>query len=470
MENNFIIGDHHQSLVVIVHYDDLPSSINDIHDNLFDYTEYKISMGPLKLSRIATKNISDTLVSLTTKNIKWAIVITSGNLIISQEIFTQAIDFAVEHKTPLVGHVLDRGGYFHIHPQFFVLDLEVYSIIGCPTLEYSDTPITIQTNETIRSSENVHDDYTPLWVTNSISENQCIYNSDHSYFGISLISKLVEHGYLILNVPNTVRNKKKYSYPDYTQNQLRELIENPNYIPTDYSLRSWSEFVKFTNSNNNFYSSNTEKLLWSDDLDNMEFDCYVGVAAGIKSICILGKLNFLPDGKIYIIDVCQAAIDFQQFLYKNWDGNLDHYESLLNEFQKLNPHYVQHGFGTRTATENLRWFLIESNISEDIFTNNYWLKYKLLDIEFCKLDLLTESGSDRIIEWVKYAKYNSYIWTSNSFFMTHLFFYKTSKVCQSYHQHFIEKIQCNIQNNVMLEDIKHTYLQPDRSVLADHLA
>ena len=177
MENNFIIGDHHQSLLVVVHYDDLPSSINDIHDNLVDYTEYKLSMGPLKLSRITTKNISDTLASLTTKNIKWAIVITSGNLIISQEIFTQAIDFAVEHKTPLVGHIVDRGGYFHIHPQFFVLDLEVYSNIGCPTLEYSDTPITIQNNETTRSSDNVHDDYTPLWVTNSISENQCIYNS-----------------------------------------------------------------------------------------------------------------------------------------------------------------------------------------------------------------------------------------------------------------------------------------------------
>jgi len=460
MENNFII----------VHYDDLPSSINDIHDNLFDYTEYKLSMGPLSLPRMVTTNISDALVSLTTKNVKWAIVITSGNLIIRQEIFTQAIDFAVEHKTPLVGHIIDQGGYFHIHPQFFVLDLEVYSIIGCPTLEYHVTPITIQTKETTRSSENVHDDHTPLWVNKNINENQCIYTSDHSYFGIRLISKLVEHGYPILNIPDTVSKEKKYSYPDHTQTQLRELIKNPNYIPTDHSLRSWSEIVNTTDSNNNFYSSNTEKLLWVDDLDNMKFDCYVGVAAGIKSSCILGKLNFLSDGKIYIIDVCQAALDFQRFLHKNWDGNLDHYESLLNEFQKINPQYVPQGFGGRTATENLRWFLIESNISEDTFTNNYWLKYKLLDIEFWKLDLLTESGSDRIIEWINRAKYDSYLWTSNSFFMTHLFFYKTSKVCYSYHQHFIEKMQCNIQNNLMLEDVKHTRLQPDRSVLVNHFA
>jgi hypothetical protein len=197
--------------IAVVMYNNLPARCHEVEQNLCDFTKFKIN-GQHNLHTYETKNITEMLTTLSATH-RWAVVIAAGNILQSQKLIMDSVEYAKKENSPLSCHILDRGGYFHLHPQYFTIDLEVYQSLGFPAFEETSGPVDINTKITERSIDNVHDDYTPWWL-HSGTETKT-YASDQGYFGINVVAGMINAGYNIVNIPCELRQRKNYCYPEH---------------------------------------------------------------------------------------------------------------------------------------------------------------------------------------------------------------------------------------------------------------
>ena len=419
--------------LVVVIYDDLGDSCKTIQDNLRDLTRFKLQGGGDRLSCVETKTISQCLSELIDKGFLWAIVVAVGTNIRDRTLLTQTVEHAIAENSPLAGHLLDRGGYFHIHPQWFALDLKVYDQIGRPSLEETPNRRTVESRKIIRSSDNAHDDYTPLWLRADDSYDTQTYTSDRGYFGLNLIAGLIAHGYTLVNIPDHIRKDKWYCYPVHHVRDIERMIAEPGYLPANEKTGIyWFGFTIYKmleSLTKSYYPLNTEQLYLHPRLSNLRLDRYVGVCGGIKSVCIVGQANFTDDTKVVLFDISEPAIQWQKYLRSQWNGDFKTFDLILSDFQRSNPEYQTAHFQQQTIDHNIQWMLQHSRIDQACF-NHYWHRYQQMEVEYHRLDMLEMQS----IEWLKYqidqSDCGTYIWLSNLLNMDWINFYKTSKWIQ----------------------------------------
>ena len=211
--------------VAVILYDDLKPVSKPIAQNLIDFTEFKLC-GKYRFNIIHTQEITDTLSLCADQGFKWAVVVAAGNFLQDQILVINTIEYAKSQDAPMACHILDRGGYYHLHPQWFAIDLQVYDKIGRPSFEEKIGSQTIQTKKTQRCLDNAHDDYTPWWIKPH-SDEPTEYHSDYGYFGIDVIAKLIQNDYTVTNIPEDVRKRKNYCYPEHNHDELMMLLAMP---------------------------------------------------------------------------------------------------------------------------------------------------------------------------------------------------------------------------------------------------
>ena len=419
--------DHTQVAVVL--YDDLRPHCNDIRANLTDFTRFKLN-GKHQLDIYETTTVSKTLAELDTTKYKWAVVIAVGTFMRSQYLIFQTIEYAIAHNAVLAGHLLQKGGYYNFHQQYFAICLEAYHAIGSPALEEHSGPKDILVRDTLRSTENVHDDYTPVWLTAVLPGKPGLQNVkvDHVWFGTEALAQLIIAGYTVRNIPDRVRSAKSYAYPDFSDSEIRKLIADPAYEITDKNSGLWwfnHELQALTNNlNQGYYVLNTEIMAYDDKLDTMQFDCFVGVCGGLKSVVISGDGNFSDTTRVVLFDISQAAIDWQKYLYTNWDGDFDQFESKFREFQTQHSNYRPLYYAGHSIPDNIAGFLSNTGIDKSEFQRR-WQRYCNYNIQFVKLDLLEDRAVMRLADYANLGSTGAYIWTSNCFYMDYLMFFKT---------------------------------------------
>jgi hypothetical protein len=414
---------NHQDIAVVL-YNNLPNTCANIEENLCDLTRFKFG-GQYQYKIFDTKNITETLTKLSSTH-KWAVIAAAGTTIREQAQIQQTVEHAIAQQSPLSCHILDRQGYFHFHPQWFAVDLSVYKEIGCPPFEEQRGNITLNTLRTERSLDNVHDDYTPWWLHSH--PEPASYTCDYQGFGIQVIAKLISAGYNITNVPTSVRERKNYCYPEHNAEGIKRIIEDPNFVPEDSkSPLFWfhHEVSEMTRSLSvGYYVLNTEPLNDPHSLKIKQFDCFAGVASGVKPACIVGQDNFDPESHVVLFDISPAAIKWQKFLLAEWDGNFDKLEGLLNQFKfdnpDLRPIYYQH----QSFKEIIDWFFSLTKMTPESF-QQAWNKYKNMNVEFVNVNLL--ENHQPVLDAISKSKKGAYIWTSNLFNMDYLSFYKTHR-------------------------------------------
>lgn len=138
---------------------------------------------------------------------KKAVVISAGTEFINGRSFFDNLpdDFFI------LGHILDMGdSYYGLHYQCYVINLEMYSKLGCP--DPGDNEMLSQHTQTIpnRSNENIHDDYTPLWIKKG--NRKTVYKN--KFHGWRIISAGLEANLEICAFDATLRNSKHYLYRD----------------------------------------------------------------------------------------------------------------------------------------------------------------------------------------------------------------------------------------------------------------
>lgn len=148
-----------------------------------------------------------TLLKQVAKLYNKAVVISAGTEFINGSSFFDNLpdDFFI------LGHILDMGdGYYGLHYQCYVINLDLYTNLECPPI--GDTEMLSSHIQTVplRSKENIHDDYTPLWIKNGNSQN--LYKN--KFHGWRIIQAGLEANLEICAFDTTLRDSKHYLYRD----------------------------------------------------------------------------------------------------------------------------------------------------------------------------------------------------------------------------------------------------------------
>lgn len=151
---------------------------------------------------------------------KHAVVFSTGTEFINGSNFFSEINKLIDTDFWIYGHILDRGdAYYELHHQCYLINLERYRSLGFPEVGQVDLGNVHNQSIPDRSLENIHDDYTPLWVGPGNIENRY----SHRLHGWNIISKVLNSGGTICAFNNSVRANKKYYYPEHQTEFLKHI-------------------------------------------------------------------------------------------------------------------------------------------------------------------------------------------------------------------------------------------------------
>jgi hypothetical protein len=454
-----------KSDIAIVVYDYLGPEFDDIRANLTDLVLFKTQGARINCPVFQTTSITNTIKEVYKQGFTWAVVVAVGTWVTQSQDILNTVKHMEETDASLAGHILSKGGYYYFHPQWFGINLRVWNKIGCPAFETRGGVQTYNGLEILRSSENVHDDYTPLWL--KAGTDQKTYITDSGYFGSRVISELINNNYSVVNIPDSIRDQKKYAYPEFNHDNIVKILNDPTYEPGTtggegglwWFNKAISE-AKTKYLNVGYYALNTESFANNRDLSATSLDCFIGVCGGLKPSVIAGADNFVDNSTVYFIDVSRAALDWQQYLVEKRDGDFSKFESIFHLFQLKNPDYVRTGYDhTVPLEDDINWFLQSCKLTREEFYQR-WQKYKKYKFNYVKLNLLESTSAYQILEYTQSSQLGTYIWTSNSFYMDYLMFYKTKKGAEAIQQEFIDTLASKTQVEIFLENNGWIYSYP----------
>jgi hypothetical protein len=154
-------------------------------------------------------NEDNMLSALSTTDITYAIVMRKGHKWIDKYKFIELVSSLGEFF--IAGHVLDRtphNAYYELHHQCYVINLKTYRRLRFPEIGQQTFNDIHQQFEPLRSKDNIHDDYTPLWVNPGAE----LKTYSHKAHGWNILSTAFRHDLPVLVFNNEVRLTKDFNY------------------------------------------------------------------------------------------------------------------------------------------------------------------------------------------------------------------------------------------------------------------
>ena len=264
--------------------DDIDTYANsDIQTTIRNICDFTISNLYTKGYKVIIGKDEDVL--LRSIDTDYAIVMSPGTEYINGTVFFDALEQLVQQDFFIAGHILDRtmyDAYYELHHQCYVINMVYYKRLQSPTVGVLEKHVSHTQLEPIRSTDNIHDEYTPTFVmpgTRRIGyANRC--------HGWNLLRLAFENNLPVLVFDDTIRNNKKHYYPESEQDfyKHKEYIEHK----LDYCA---TEFV---------HTENTE---WSRGVSGT-YQQLVLPASGTL------YLDLLDTGRVVFYDYNQRALDY----------------------------------------------------------------------------------------------------------------------------------------------------------------
>jgi len=208
----------------------------------------------------------------------------------------------------LAGHVLDRKeGYYELHSQCYVINLKKYIQYGMPHITHPTPNVSHEHIEPIRSEENYHDDYTPLWIKSGTTKKQY----QHLWHGNNILSVGLENNETVLIFDAAIRNSKQCYYAQYEN----EFLKNNQHI---------YEKSKFS-STRLFYPINTEEPQQINI--NGPITQLITPASGFNWLHYVNKYGYNNDTLISFYDYNPNSLYYMKNIVENFDGT-DYYAFL----------------------------------------------------------------------------------------------------------------------------------------------
>lgn len=409
----------------VVFYDNLSIDDEEYNNRVREITDYYVWV-PDGFERTVTKNLTETLLNLSkdvTEENKWILVNTYGHAINSNSLdvwFNKAVSICEKENSPLMAHVLqdsenDWYKYPSFHEQCFVIDLLEWKRIGYPAFEpIHNTNATLK--EVVRSEENFHDHYTPLWVGPGTTENTV--TLDYRMFGSQVVEKFIEAGHRIINFDQELRERKWHLYPNENYDEWKRYFETGEMEDTANGFYLVNQINgELESLKDTVYILNTEEI--KPKVRNGTFkkpiDHYIFVAGGFKPALLIHEYGFHKDTKATCLDISSGGIIFQKFMRENWDGDLGNYSQKIDEFSAKYPNSRLAWRSWNSMDSEIDAFLSEVNLTREEF-KKIWQNYCSLEFDSIELNLIEDTT--KLEELLKNSdRENFYIWISNAFNM-----------------------------------------------------
>lgn len=244
------------------------------------------------------------LINAVDLNFKYAVVFSTGTEFINGENFIEEIKLLFNKDFFIAGHILDRKeAYYELHHQCFVVNLEEFKKLNIPEIGYESLGSSHQQYIPNRSQDNIHDDYTPLWV--SSGNNKKVYN--HKCHGWNILSTGFNNNKKMIVFDENVRNNKKHFYPENKSEFFK-------HVQWAYKRQNFclNEFLHITN---------TEK----SNFEFQEIEQIVTPASGLWWIPTISKSKPVT---VVLYDYNQCSLDY-------WEKNVPAIENVSYKFIKV---------------------------------------------------------------------------------------------------------------------------------------
>jgi hypothetical protein len=255
----------------------------------------------------------DVMLQEAAKDYTHAVVLSTGTEFINGDEFFHEVEKVVygSYKFFLLGHIPDRDdGYYELHDQCYIINLTKYKELGMPVVgEFAYYSSHFQI-EPMRSVDNIHDDYTPVWV----KPGHMLKEYKHKWHGWNIISVALAAGELIEVFPEQFRNNKIYYYPNY------EL----SFIPKSTYLYGKNQVAAQTM----FYPHNTEEIVSIDFTGPIRQ--LVTQASGLNWVDYLITYGYTKDTVVRFVDYNLFALECMKHIVDNWDGT--NYSTFIKQY------------------------------------------------------------------------------------------------------------------------------------------
>ncbi len=264
--------------------DDIDTYANsEIQNTIRNICDFTISNLHTKGYKVLIGKDEDNLLKQVTSN--YAVVMSPGTEYINGHAFFEALEKLIQKDFFVAGHILDRSNYdayYELHHQCFVVNMSYYKSLQYPSVGSMEKDVPHTQIEPVRSSENWHDDYTPLWI--SVGRNKREYkNKCH---GWNLLRLAFENSYTVIVFDENIRNNKKHYYPE---------SEKDYYKHSEYILQKL-DYCK----NELVHTDNTE---WSNGL----LERYNQIALPASGTLYL---DLIDEGRVVFYDYNKRALEY----------------------------------------------------------------------------------------------------------------------------------------------------------------
>jgi len=336
-------------------------------------------------SDYCSTNIDDLIRYGYDKDVDYLEIFASGCIVNHPEVKTIAlIDMITQNSTTsCFAHILHTGvwkkisdiNFYTLHEQYLVLKKDIIKKIvesGIKFYTESQSFESYNWPKIKRSEDNVHDDYTPVWISLDDSSDK-MYIKKINKFGVleKLIEFCINENHKIQNISDKLRKAKKYTYHvqdtesfiKWFDADIKTLRENEETIS-----RSHYEFLTYMKDHANAsWLCNTQQL----KIKNLNFDCLISPSSGIIPWHALAMNNYEGSVEVHFMDISKSTIDFAKWFLKNYSNYFDaSWSKIINEFKNTyqNECYI-HG-DIELSEEmwkevqpilNLRWDDIQKN-------------------------------------------------------------------------------------------------------------
>jgi hypothetical protein len=283
--------------LIIVKNESLLDSIKDyFYENLLH------GFNDDRLLDCKIENIDDTLKQVKTK---YAVVIQEGKFFFDHidNNFLKIVMSNIDDYS-VIGHVLDRKErYYQIHQQQFILNVDNWKKINCPNFNHtqSDELVVIK-----RSTDNFHDDHTPLWI----EQTKDITSHNRLKFGGYVISEMLKHNFKIRPFNESERHVKKFVYYNIEE-QVKHMLGYEQINPHSYyyPISTATRIKHFKKQHTN----------------------YISVANGVESLKRLIEV-YKNIKTITFYDTSITALIFTELLIKNFNSD---YKKFVQDFDMI---------------------------------------------------------------------------------------------------------------------------------------
>jgi hypothetical protein len=278
----------------------------EITKNLSDFVLSKINYSGFNVIQGLDE---DAMLKEAAKDYTHAVVLSTGTEFVNGDEFFNEVEQVVysSYKFFLLGHIPDRGdGYYELHDQCYIINLEKYNDLGQPQVgEFAYYSPHFQI-EPMRSTDNVHDDYTPVWV----KPGHMLREYKHKWHGWNIISVALAAGELVEVFPEQFRNNKIYYYPNYEP----AFIPKSSYLYGKYSVASQALF----------YPHNTEKFVAVDFKGPVQQ--LIIQASGLQWYEYLLYYGYDGNTTVKFVDYNLFALECMSQITSDWNGWQDYME------------------------------------------------------------------------------------------------------------------------------------------------